>query len=376
MDTETAVVGTHANEAPPHWIPPNQISYSWEGYYASASEDNPISQSRQVSKPKTLNPGDWSPRNNPPTGQRMLYVNPGTAPAITDASARSDQRKNFAVGYFIFGFSFAATTNSAPMPVEYQRDLFWVAPELGRAASALPQHVQHSQIPEPVNPDVPANTNLTTKYSPADLIDTDHKPQHPAWSINASETISSVLKRLGEAEVQDAQARIVVDDEKPYTDSGYASCAPRGVQDLITSPTNIREENGEEDMRTVYSAETSANPTNTQNYILDLAQHIQWSLQEYVDPVARLELCKFLPNLIKNFAIRITCENPSRLHREVMYFIHKRHRDIAVEVEKLLLQADDDAPELAIRATPGGMSLDEKMHLWVKTGRLSKSHGE
>ncbi|GJN75979.1 hypothetical protein PLICBS_010090 [Purpureocillium lilacinum] len=180
------------------------------------------------------------------------------------------------------------------------------------------------------------------------------------------ETNTADLKNHEEAKVAKAIGKDQVDDEIPYTDSGYAS----GINPHIL--TVGRDADDEEDTRTTYSAATTVGQVHAKNYISELSHHIHSNLLEHVDSEGRSELCRSLPELIKAFAIKIGCESTSQLNLDIMYFIHKHYREIATEIEKLLIYTDDDAPGDARKADPNGMSLLDKMNMWSKNVGLDK----
>ena len=139
------------------------------------------------------------------------------------------------------------------------------------------------------------------------------------------------MKKHEAAKVLKTYEKGFVGDEILYTDSGYASCTDLGrISHALSKPgehvSTIRRDADEEDAQTTYSVATSMDPANAQNYISDLSHHIHGNLQEHVDSGGRSELCRSLPELIKAFAIKIGCENASQLNRDIMYFIHKRHK--------------------------------------------------
>ncbi|PNP78573.1 hypothetical protein FNYG_08085 [Fusarium nygamai] len=188
-------------------------------------------------------------------------------------------------------------------------------------------------------------------------------------------------KKHEEAQVLEAHGKGFVDDEIPYTDTGYASCANQAaisnalskVRELISA---TRQDADEEDARTTYSAATSVDAGNAQDYISDLSHHIHTNLQHYTDYAGKLELCRSLPELVKALAIKIGCESPSQLNRDIMYFIHKHQREIAKEIERLLLGTDDDASGDARKADPDGMSLLDKMNLWENNAGVDKREAD
>ena len=129
---------------------------------------------------------------------------------------------------------------------------------------------------------------------------------------------------------------MLVEAEVPFTDSGYKS-APNigylpGVQaDPEQSPSQPKVlamgDKDKEDARTLYSIGSTIDLANAQKCIVDISSDMFGKLRDYaVDPNDRAVFSRALPDLIKAFAFKICHDYPSQENRDIMYFIHKRHK--------------------------------------------------
>jgi hypothetical protein len=46
-------------------------------------------------------------------------------------------------------------------------------------------------------------------------------------------------------------------------------------------------------------------------------------------------ICEYLPGLLKTFAMKVGFKGPSQIHRDVMCFVHKYRKYVALSVAKL-----------------------------------------
>jgi len=120
--------------------------------------------------------------------------------------------------------------------------------------------------------------------------------------------------------------------EEPFTDSGYASTrndlllpdkpqCPR--DDKCTS--DMGDENTE-DAKTLYSAATTIDLPQSQQYITELCSDIFRKLENHFDSTNWDALETALPSLIKGFAIKIGHDSSAQVNQDIMYFIHKKHK--------------------------------------------------
>lgn len=129
---------------------------------------------------------------------------------------------------------------------------------------------------------------------------------------------------------------VAVQEELPFTDSGYASIlnhnlvlkvqsSPEGSKLPNSINSTILNEKDREDAETLYSAETLFSPARAKNYITDLCNDIHGKLQSYYDAKNWKIMSKILPVLIKAFAIKIGHYSSNPKNQDIMYFIYKRH---------------------------------------------------
>jgi hypothetical protein len=130
-------------------------------------------------------------------------------------------------------------------------------------------------------------------------------------------------------------------DEVPFTDSGYKSApnldhSPNSQPVLVKSPRPFDVDcsasegsRGYGDTKTTYSISSTVDPGYARKYIIELCNDIYSNLRQSVDATNLSALTTVLPELIKAFAIKLCHDSPSQtsqMSREIMYFIHKRHK--------------------------------------------------
>ena len=127
------------------------------------------------------------------------------------------------------------------------------------------------------------------------------------------------------------------DEEILFTDSGYASGPKQkplrdsqfledGVQGSMGQIPTMGDEFCEEDAQTVYSAENTVAPFKAQAYISSLSRDIYGKMRRHLDLKNWPAVSAALPELTKAFALKIAQDNSSQVNRDMMYFIHKRHK--------------------------------------------------
>lgn len=120
--------------------------------------------------------------------------------------------------------------------------------------------------------------------------------------------------------------------EEPFTDSGYASTridlllpdkpqCPR--DDKCTSEMGDEDT---EDAKTLYSAATTIDLPQSQQYITELCSDIFRKLENHFDSTNWDALETALTSLIKGFAIKIGHDSSAQVNQDIMYFIHKQHK--------------------------------------------------
>jgi tetratricopeptide (TPR) repeat protein len=107
-----------------------------------------------------------------------------------------------------------------------------------------------------------------------------------------------------------------------HTDSGYSSkSTPSNPIGIFTSANTDRD-----DTETVYSKATALSRSSAQAYISELCANIRSEIGHDIDPNSRQIVKDALPMLIKAFAIRVGHDSSTQIHKDIMYFIHMRHR--------------------------------------------------
>ncbi|KFY02671.1 hypothetical protein O988_01997 [Pseudogymnoascus sp. VKM F-3808] len=164
--------------------------------------------------------------------------------------------------------------------------------------------------------------------------------------------------------------------EEPFTDSGYAST--RNDPLLPDKPQcpgddkciGKKGDEDTEDAKTLYSAATTIDLPQSQQYISELCSDIFSKLENHFNSTNWNALETALPSLIKGFAIKIGHDSSAQVNQDIMYFIHKQHKDIISHL-KVLFCPEDDEPLNSRQSGPKGMSLFDKMSMWNnKSGEM------
>ncbi|KAH7144199.1 hypothetical protein B0J13DRAFT_622763 [Dactylonectria estremocensis] len=160
-----------------------------------------------------------------------------------------------------------------------------------------------------------------------------------------------------------------------FTDSGYAS-ALNPNEYLNSKPSTGEEASPDpntslaatigidnDDTATLYSAGTTVAPARAQTYIAEICNDIYGNLKDCVNAETWPVVSKVLPDLIKAFAIRLGNDYSVQVNRDIMYFVHQRHREVISQLEAMFSR-DDEEPLENCRHTLEGMPLLDKMSLW------------
>lgn len=120
-------------------------------------------------------------------------------------------------------------------------------------------------------------------------------------------------------------------DEGAFTDSGYASAPNLNGYLSIKSPTGKRGSPGpnctdNDDTATLYSAGTTVAPARAQTYISEICNDIYSKLNDSVNAKTWPVVSKILPDLVKAFAVRLGNDCAVQVNRDIMYFVHQRHK--------------------------------------------------
>ncbi|KAH8683709.1 hypothetical protein BGZ61DRAFT_535130 [Ilyonectria robusta] len=159
----------------------------------------------------------------------------------------------------------------------------------------------------------------------------------------------------------------------PPTDSGYAS-APnldryshaKSSTAQARSPASNKSPAAMNDIdiddtRTLYSAGTTAAPSRVQ--IAEICSDIYSKLSDCLNAKTWPIVAKVLPDLVKAFAVKLGSDSTAQVNQDVMYFVHKRHKEVVARIEAMFRHDIDDQPEDR-RDIPEGMPLLDKMAMW------------
>ncbi|KAH8769339.1 hypothetical protein BGZ57DRAFT_856298 [Hyaloscypha finlandica] len=186
----------------------------------------------------------------------------------------------------------------------------------------------------------------------------------PSPSLSEDRSLSDVLQE---------REGILVKGDVPFTDSGYKS-APnpdrhqnsQHILEKSPRPFNVKScaaegSRSDEDAKTIYSIGTTVDSGYARKYIIELSSDIFGKLRQVIDFKDRTALSKVLPGLVKAFAIKLCLDSPSQANCNVMYFIHRWHREVAAQLEAMLNLDKEDELD---RGHPKGMAVLDKMDLW------------
>lgn len=142
-------------------------------------------------------------------------------------------------------------------------------------------------------------------------------------SVKENDVVMGLTNRIGE---NPGPGGITTREDAPFTDSGYAS-----IPNVIQSTGNLiaLEDKEKDDTKTIYSAATTVNPVHSHQYISELCSDIHNRLGPFISAKSWCVLARALPRLVKAFAITIGHDSSTQAHRDIMYFIHKRHGWVA-----------------------------------------------
>ncbi|KFX99399.1 hypothetical protein V490_01813 [Pseudogymnoascus sp. VKM F-3557] len=157
--------------------------------------------------------------------------------------------------------------------------------------------------------------------------------------------------------------------EEPFTDSGYAST--RNDPLLPDKPqcpdddkcTGEMGDEDTEDAKTLYSAATTIDLPQSQQYITELCSDIFDKLENHFNSTNWDALETALPSLIKGFAIKIGHDSSAQVNQDIMYFIHRQHKDIISHLKAMFCPKDDEQQN-SRQSGPKGMSLFDKVSMW------------
>jgi hypothetical protein len=146
-------------------------------------------------------------------------------------------------------------------------------------------------------------------YSPHSLYGPDSPSRGTGHGIPPADE-DAKLDRLGNA-------------AGPFTDSGYASAAPRDSAQVLAAS---EDDNDDCDSRTIISMATTVLPNVAQHSISEVCNNMYNSIYRQVDEQNLEPFFEALPDLIKTFALRFAHLDPSNTNRRIMHFVYTRHR--------------------------------------------------
>ncbi|KAK5224482.1 hypothetical protein LTR72_004263 [Exophiala xenobiotica] len=156
-------------------------------------------------------------------------------------------------------------------------------------------------------------------------------------------------------------SQLLIDEEStlvspvgvPYTDPGYVS-VPKNVLDRheILGPVES------DDTLTEYPDVSSIADTKRNAYVYELADDLYAKVDIKGHTQSRvIQICEALPWLLKTFASRIGHNASTQMHRDVMYFVHRHHREISDRFRSLCMDEDlsTQAKDQVSRMPPKGL---------------------
>ncbi|KAI0146412.1 hypothetical protein GGR57DRAFT_506471 [Xylariaceae sp. FL1272] len=150
------------------------------------------------------------------------------------------------------------------------------------------------------------------------------------------------------------------------TDSGYASMgqALSGVAQAVhDDPASYLN-----DAATEYTDASSVATWRKESYISDFADDLFGKIQEMKPDEHELDrISELLPDLLRGFALRLGYNAPTRMHSDVMYFVHKYRTVIADAFKKKKHQEESlEEEDNRMASHDDKMPLDELMSSWFQ----------
>ncbi|KAK5213936.1 hypothetical protein LTR41_000128 [Exophiala xenobiotica] len=153
----------------------------------------------------------------------------------------------------------------------------------------------------------------------------------------------------------------------PYTDSGDVS-VPKNEFDRHGSLGPVESD----DALTEYSDASSIADTKRNAYICELADDLYGKVDIGAQTRNRVnQICEDLPSLLKVFALRIGHGGSTQMHRDVMYFVHRHHREISDRFKSLCM--GQNIPGEAVNDPTSGEGRDQTDQMLHKE-RMKRRH--
>ncbi|VUC25621.1 unnamed protein product [Clonostachys rosea] len=157
------------------------------------------------------------------------------------------------------------------------------------------------------------------------------------------------------------------------TDSGYGSQQAIEIQksfnEYHAADVHYETDAGFDDTATEYSDTSSVATWKKESYIEEFVDDLLARVHELHPDEETLErISTLLPDLLKAFALRVGYNAPSRMHRDVMYFIHKYRGMISSNFKEKSLHRDENSSGRNL--LPGEndrMPLQDFMKFWFSS---------
>ncbi|KAJ2974973.1 hypothetical protein NUW58_g8490 [Xylaria curta] len=125
------------------------------------------------------------------------------------------------------------------------------------------------------------------------------------------------------------------------------------------------------DTATEYSNASSTTISRQQGYIRGLAGDLSSKISPLnADDETQRRVSAILPELLKAFALKVGHDTSTKMHGDVMAFVHKHRREIATAFTDICFKQDQEDPDRST-ANSHGMNVDD-IHRWL----IDTSSGE
>ncbi|KAI5923380.1 hypothetical protein F4810DRAFT_668607 [Camillea tinctor] len=120
---------------------------------------------------------------------------------------------------------------------------------------------------------------------------------------------------------------------------------------------------------TVYSDTESLRNPRMKDYVSEFAEELCSAIPREFDAQDIAKLSQSLPNLLKDFAIKLGNEGDTPIHKLLMYFVHQYHKQIIGHIHRIYALRDEDDDERS--QSDAGIGFEDKVSFWLHntTGR-------
>ncbi|CAG9982607.1 unnamed protein product [Clonostachys byssicola] len=157
------------------------------------------------------------------------------------------------------------------------------------------------------------------------------------------------------------------------TDSGYGSQLATGVQKSFIQhhavDAQYEPDVGFDDTATEYSDTSSVATWKKESYIEEFVDDLVAGVRELQPDEETLNrISALLPDLLKAFALRVGYNAPSRMHRDVMYFIHKYRGMISSNFKEKSLHRGEESSDATLLPGEGDrIPLQDLIKTWFSS---------